>query len=71
MEYMNKEVKQVLHTMAVDIDNKWVDKLGFVKFAINSCMNATNSKAPFEMVYGSTVQTLVDQLDGLHYVDEA
>ena len=57
--------------MAVDIDNKWVDKLGFVKFAINSSMNASSSKAPFEMVYGSNVWTLIDQLNGLHHVDEA
>ena len=47
--------------MAVDIDNKWVDKLGFVEFAINSPIGASTSKAPFEMVYGSNVRTLVDQ----------
>ena len=71
MEQMNKIVKQVLHTMAVDIDNKWVDKLGFVEFAINSSVNASTSKAPFEMVQGSNVLILADQLDGLHCVDEA
>ena len=57
--------------MAIDVDNKWVDKLGFVKFVINSSTNASTSKAPFEMVYGSNVKTLVDQLDVLHRVDEA
>ena len=41
---MNKVVKQVLYTMAVDIDNKWVDKLGFIEFAINSSMNASTSR---------------------------
>ena len=68
---MNKVAEQVLYTMAVDIDNKWVDKLGFVKFSINSSMNVCNSKAPFEIVYGSNVQTLLDQLNGLYCVDEA
>ena len=29
--------------MAVDIDNKWVDKLGFIEFAISSSMNASTS----------------------------
>ena len=68
---MNKVVEQVLHTMAIDIDNKWVDKLGFVEFAINSSVNVSTSRAPFEIVYSSNVQTLVDQLDGLHCVDKA
>ena len=57
--------------MAVDINNKWVNKLGFVEFAINSSINASTSKAPSNIIYGSNVQTLVDQLDGLHWVDEA
>ena len=60
----------MLCTMAVDIDNKWVNKLGFVKFDIYSSMNASASKAHFEMVYGSNVRTLVDQLDELYRVDE-
>ena len=47
---MNKVVQQVLHTIAVDIDNKWVDKLGFVEFAINLYVNASTSKDPFKMV---------------------
>ena len=68
---MHKVVKQVLCTMAVDIDNYWVDRLGFFGFAINSSINASTSKAPFEMVYGSNIQSLADQLDGLHHVNEA
>ena len=28
-------------------------------------------KAPFELVYGTNVQTVVDQLDGVHYVENA
>ena len=44
---MNKVVEQVLQTMAVDVDNTWVKKLGYVEFAINSSVNASTSKAPF------------------------
>ena len=51
---MNKVFKQKLYTMAVDINNKWVDKLGFVEFGIKSSMNASTPKAPFRMVYGLT-----------------
>ena len=68
---MNKVAKQVLYTMAVDIDNKWVDKLGFIEFAISSSMNASTSQALFKIVYGSNVLTLVDQLDGLYRMDKA
>ena len=57
--------------MAVDMDNKWADKLGSVEFSINSSMNVHTFKAILKMVYGFNVQILVDQLDGLHHVDEA
>ena len=49
---MNKIVEQVLRTMAVDIDSKWVDKLSFVEFAINSSENASTGKTSFELLYG-------------------
>ena len=43
---MNKVVEQVLQTKAVDIDNTWVEKLGYIEFAINSSINASTSKVP-------------------------
>ena len=42
---MNQVVGQILRTMAVDIDNTWVEKLGYVEFAINLLVNALTSKA--------------------------
>ena len=45
---MNKVVEQALQTMAVDVDNIWVEKLGYVEFAINSLVNTLTSKTPFE-----------------------
>ena len=53
--------------MAVDIDNTWLEKLSYVEFAINSSVNAATSKAPFELVYGTNVCTVVQQLDGVHH----
>ena len=46
--------------MAVDEDNTWVEKLGYVEFAINSSVNASTSKAPFDLVYGTNVRIVVD-----------
>ena len=54
--------------MATDIDAKWVDRLGFVEFAINSSINSSTGKAPFELAYGTNVQQVVDHLDGMHSV---
>ena len=54
--------------MATDVDAKWVDCLGFVEFAINSSVNTSTSKAPFELVYGHNVCEVVDHLDGMHTV---
>ena len=68
---MNKVVEQILWTMAVDIDNTWVKKLGNIEFAIKSLGNTSTSKAPFELVYRTNVQTVFDQLDGIHYVENA
>ena len=48
-------MEQVLQTMAIDIDNTWVEKLGYFEFAINSLVNASTSKAPFELMYGTNV----------------
>ena len=56
--------------MAVNIDNAWVEKLGYVEFAINSLVNALTSKALFELVYGTNVQTVVDQLNDVHCVEK-
>ena len=57
--------------MTVDVDNTWVDKLGYIEFAINSLVNASTSKAPFELMYRTNVHTVVDQLDGVHHVENA
>ena len=53
---MNKVAEQVLYTMAVDIDNKWVDKLGFVRFAINSVQwMHLPLRSWLEIIYSSNV----------------
>ena len=57
--------------MAVEVNHKWVDQLRYVEFAINSSINASINKTPFELVYGHNVRTIADQLDGLHCVEEA
>ena len=57
--------------MATDVDAKWVDRLGFVEFAINSSVNSSTGKAPFELVYGTNVREVVDHLDGMHAVEAA
>ena len=57
--------------MATDVDAKWVDCLGFVDLAINSSINTTSGKVPFELVYGHSVCEVVDHLDGLHTVAAA
>ena len=62
--------------MATDVDAKWVDRLGFVEFAINSSVNtrrlaSSTGKAPFELVYGHNVHEVVDHLDGMHTVATA
>ena len=46
-----------------------IDKLGYVEFVINSLVNASTSKAPFELVYGTNAGTMVDQLDGANHVE--
>ena len=54
--------------MATDADAKWVDHLGFVEFAINSSVNTSTGKVPFEFVYSHNVCEVVDNLDGMHTV---
>ena len=54
--------------MATDVDAKWVDRLGFVEFTINSSINSSIGKAPFELAYGTNVWQVVDHLDGVHSV---
>ena len=39
---------------------KWPDALAYVEFAINSTINASTDKAPFEMAYGTNVALPVD-----------
>ena len=45
----------VLWTIAVNVDNTWVEKLGYIEFAINSLVNVSTSKAQFELVYRTNV----------------
>ena len=54
--------------MVADIDAKSVDRLGFLEIAINSSINSSTGKAPFELAYGTNVQQVVDHLDGMHSV---
>ena len=46
--------------MAVDRDEKWVDKVPFVEFAINSSVAVSTGKMPFELCYGKNVWTVAD-----------
>ena len=57
--------------METDVDAKWVDRLGFVEISINSSINSSTGKAPFEVAYGTNVQQVVDHLDGMHSVATA
>ena len=57
--------------MAVDRNEKWVDKVPFVEFAINSSVAVSMGKTPFELSYGEYVRTVADQLDGMHRVEVA
>ena len=57
--------------MAIDRDEKWLDKAPFVEFAINSSVAVSMGKMPFELCYGENVQTVADQLDGMHRVEVA
>ena len=46
--------------MAVEVNHKWVEQLTYVEFAINSSINASTNKTPFELVYGHIVHTLAN-----------
>ena len=46
--------------MTVDRDEKWVDKVPFVEFAINSPVAVSTGKTPFELCYGENVRTVAD-----------
>ena len=64
-------MEQILRTMAVDVDNIRVEKLGYVEYAINSSVNASTSNATFELVYRTNIRIMVDQLDSVHYIKNA
>ena len=49
-----------MHCMAIDRDEKWVDKVPFIKFAINLSVAVSMGKTPFELCYGENVQTVAD-----------
>ena len=57
--------------MAIDHDEKWVDKVPFVEFAINSSIAVSTGKTPFKLCYGENVRTVSDSLDGMHRVEVA
>ena len=46
--------------MGVDRNEKWVDKVPFVEFAINSSVAVSTGKTPFELCYGENVRTVAD-----------
>ena len=46
--------------MAVDRGEKWVDKVPFVEFAINSSVAVSTGKTPFELCYGENGWTVAD-----------
>ena len=71
MEQMHKVVEWVPRTIVTDADAKWVDRLGFVEFAINSSINSSTGKAPFEVAYWTNVRQVVGHLDGMHSVTMA
>ena len=39
-----------------------------MEFAINTSINSSTRKAPFELAYETNVQQVVDHLDGMHSV---
>ena len=55
--------------MAVDRDEKWVDKLPYIEFAINSLVADSTGKPPFKLCYGLNLWTVTDNLDGMNYVE--
>ena len=57
--------------MAIDCNEKWVDKVPFVEFAINLSVAMSTGKMPFKLCYGENVRTVADQLDGMHRVEAA
>ena len=46
--------------MAVEVNYKWVEQLSYIEFAINSSINASANKTPFELVYGYNVHTVAN-----------
>ena len=46
--------------MAIDRNEKWVDKVPFVEFAINSSVTVSMGKTPFKLCYGENVWTVAD-----------
>ena len=57
--------------MAIDCDDKWVDKVPFIEFAINLSVDMSTSKMPLGLCCGENVWTVADQLDGMHRVEAA
>ena len=52
-------------------DEKWVDKLPYVEFAINSSVADSTGKTTFKLCYISNVWTVTDYLDGMHHIKYA
>ena len=57
--------------MAVDHNEKWVDKVLFVEFTIDSSVAMSTGKTPFKLCYGENAWTVADQVDGMHRVEVA
>jgi hypothetical protein len=48
----NQEVEQYLHFFCDKRQEDWAKHLSAAEFALNSCVHAGISKAPFELIYG-------------------
>ena len=60
-ERMNRTVEQVLRAHLLhDKHTSWLDALPYVEFAINSTINQSTGRAPFEMLYGTNIASPFD-----------
>ena len=60
---MNRTIGQILRTHLVDQDQaNWPNFIALAELAINSTVNASINKAPFEVLYGENIPLPVDLL---------
>ena len=53
----------------MDRDIKWVNKLPYFEFAINSSVADCTGKTPFELCYGSNIHTVTNHLVGIVHME--